>query len=1028
MPAHIHRVPPRAVPLLLRILLTVAAAGWLSASRLSAQAGTVAGVVVDGKTGRPVPGVIVTVEGTEASARTDGRGQFRLANLADGPVTLRAVGIGYVPFTRRVETGTENLRLELTESIVKLDEVIVTGTVGEVQQRTLGNAIGKVDVSSTVAVAPPAKLQDILSVNVPGVRIIRSSGAVGSGGLTRIRGSGSLSLTNEPLVYVDGIRVNNANAVASEAFNGYDGPSRINDLVAEEIERIEVLKGPSAATIYGTEASNGVIQIITKRGRPGRPTFDVHTDFGTTWLMNPEGRYSPNYYIGRDGNVHEFDVLDFRKQKGFDPIFTNGALLGSGASLSGGTDQLRYFFSGDVARDEGYVDYNWQNKYSARANLNYSSPGERFEVGVSFGYVRSKLRGATGLQPITTSILWTCIFPGCEPDPADPDNTGFNDEGGGFQFYRPEDYDRVHAFDYVDRLTMSIRLAHRPTSWFRHYLTVGPDFTNNKSSLLVERFPDRDPFFGVGLGLKSGAHNRYTFVTLDYGASADWKINQSLTTTTTAGFQYYSKQLDRFRGEGRQFAIPGPSDITGSAQRQATEFFAENKTVGLYVQEQLAIKNRLFLTAAIRGDDNSAFGENFNAAYYPKFAVSWVASEESFLQNSGWIDQLKLRAAFGRAGQQPDIFSAVQTYQTKVGPGGQPGVTPQNFGNPDLKPEVGQELEAGFDAAFFRQRLGVEFTVYRKDVRDAILTVPIKPSRGFPGSQFVNIGKTRNQGLELGLDGTILQSENVGLDLRFVLGTNNSKILDMGDVPPTFVGGAFIQQWNVEGFAPASFFYKRVLSSTLVDTPFGFKIGSDVMCEGGARFSKGDGTTIPCSQANELYHGRPTPSWSGSFSPTLTLWKRLRLLAVADFLAGGTSVVGDIAAVHAFFWNSKALLDGTDPILGGYIGLFFAGDPNAVGAVGVVKNGFARLRTLAATYELPARITGWVGASRGSVTLSGENLAFLWRDQKGAYGTNWIDPEINPNNSFSSVTGNDGYIQESWPQAARLRMSLRLTF
>src|SRR5207249_8201207 len=161
-------------------------------------------------------------------------------------------------------------------------------TAGEQQKRTLGNDIGRVAVAEVVQIAPPAKLQDMLSVNVPGVRITRPSGAVGTGGITRIRGSGSLSLSNEPLIYIDGIRTNNQAAAFSLAFNGaQEQPSRVNDLVPEEIESIEILKGPSAATIYGTEASNDVIQIFTKRGRAGRPTIQLQSDAGPAWLSNP---------------------------------------------------------------------------------------------------------------------------------------------------------------------------------------------------------------------------------------------------------------------------------------------------------------------------------------------------------------------------------------------------------------------------------------------------------------------------------------------------------------------------------------------------------------------------------------------------------------------------------------------------------------------------------------------------------------------------------------------------------------------
>ena len=482
------------------------------------------------------------------------------------------------------------------------------------------------------------------------------------------------------------------------------------------------------------------------------------------------------------------------------------------------------------------------------------------------------------------------------------------------------------------------------------------------------------------------------------------------------------------------FAIPGPSDITGAAQLAAQELYQENKTLGFYGQEQLAWKNRRFLTAALRADGNSAFGANFSAVYYPKFSFSWVASEEPFLANSKIFSQLKFRGAWGRAGQQPDIFSAIRTYQPKVGHGGLGGVSPQNFGNPDLKPEIGEESELGFDMGLFKQRMGLQFTFYTKDVKDAILSLPVKPSRGFPGFQFVNIGKTRNRGIEVAVDGTPISSRNLGVDLRLTLATNTSTILDLGGTPPSFVGADFLQQWNVEGFAPGSFFYRKVLSSTV--KKFGvLPIGIDPVCEGGTDLGRGNGTQVPCldettgQQAPRIYAGRPTPKWNGSLSATITLGRRLRLLGLLDGLGGNTVDVGDIAAVHTFFFNSKAVLTG-DPVLSGYIGTWqLQGDANAVGALGLIKGGYIKLRTVSASYDVPEHYTRWLGASRGSITVAAENLAILWREQKDVFGVPWIDPEISAN--FPGVTGqysNYGYIQESFPQAARIRTTIRLTF
>ncbi|MFN0178614.1 MAG: SusC/RagA family TonB-linked outer membrane protein [Gemmatimonadales bacterium] len=1030
-----------------RVLGSVGAAVALllwTAALAHAQAGTIAGSIVDAKTGRPLADAVVRVNGTELGARSGTRGEFRITGLSGTALSLRVTRIGYAVENLSANVGDADIRISMNALVVKLDELVVTGTAGEATKRSLGNSVGQVQVANTLQLSgPPAKLQDMLSVNVPGVRIMRASGAVGTGGTTRIRGSGSLSLSNEPLIYIDGVRTNNQAAVRSFGFNGQESPSRINDLNPEEIESIEILKGPSAATIYGTEASNGVIQIITKRGRAGRPTIETHMDAGANWLSNPEGRYPLNYYLRRGGDyrnasdIKEFRVQEFQQQRGFPAIFRTGTPIAAGASISGGSDQLRYFFSSDFNRDEGPVDYNWQNKYSGRANLSYSTADSKFKIDLSLGAIRSRTRGASGVQPVTTTIMWACNFPWCEPvdNPATPQNdtltTGWNGAGHGFQFYRPEDYAGVEGFDNIDRTTFSLQLQHRFRPWLRHRITIGPDFTNNKSSQLVFRDPTGyNPFFAQSLGQKQSMSLRSSFLTIDYGANADWNVSKDLLASTAAGVQYYSKQFDQQVSQGFEFPVPGPGDVGSGARRDAFESFQENKTFGVYAQEQLAYKNRMFLTAALRADGNSAFGANFSAAYYPKFSFSWVLSDEPFLANSGF-SQLKLRGAWGKAGLQPDVFSAIQTYGAAVGSLGLGGVTPRNFGNPDLKPEVGVETEVGFDAGLFDQKLGVEFTFYNKDISDAIISAPLKPSRGFPGVQFLNIGKTRNRGIELALDGSPVNNKNWGLDLRGTIATNSSEILTIGDnIPPIFVGSSFIQQWNVPGYAPNSFFYKNVLSADLTTSTVAgiwtLPGATNVMCEGGAiipgtNLSAGGGAPVPCGQAPLIYAGRPTPSWNGSMSATLRIGSRLRVLGLVDYVGGHHAVVGDVGAQHTFFRNSLESIAG-NAILEGY-----RLDPNGPGKTGLMDAGFARLRTVSATWDFPGTLTRWLGANRGSITFAAENPAFIWRAQKESYGAPWIDPELLPNRS-TDVNGNFGYTQESWPQLARFRTTVRFTF
>ncbi|MEO7963900.1 MAG: carboxypeptidase-like regulatory domain-containing protein, partial [Gemmatimonadaceae bacterium] len=279
---------PRLCPLPLLVLVFAAALAPIS--KAQAQSGTVRGVVNDSAAGQPLPDVTVHVDGTSIGARTGPRGEFTLSGITGQRVTLRVTRLGYAPTSREVAVGASDITILLSKSALRLEEMVVTGQAGDTRRRALGNVVGDVSMSSLQVAAPSKGVQEALSVSVPGLQVQRASGQLGTGGVTRIRGVSSLSLSSEPIVFIDGIRADNTAGSNSVGFSGGgDRPSRINDIDPNDIESIQVLKGPSAATLYGTEASNGVIQIITKRGSAGRPTWTSEGRAGANWLPNPAG-------------------------------------------------------------------------------------------------------------------------------------------------------------------------------------------------------------------------------------------------------------------------------------------------------------------------------------------------------------------------------------------------------------------------------------------------------------------------------------------------------------------------------------------------------------------------------------------------------------------------------------------------------------------------------------------------------------------------------------------------------------------
>jgi TonB-linked SusC/RagA family outer membrane protein len=1008
--------------------------------------GTIAGTVTAARTREPIAGATVQIEGTQYGALTSGAGVFRIPNVPSGAHTLSARILGYAKVSRRItvtDGATTTVDFTLERAASQLDALVVTGTPLGSSKRELGNSVGIVSVADIVALAPPPNVQQLIN-NVPGVRVQSAGGDVGSGGNTRIRGASSMTLSSEPLLYIDGVRVNNAAADNGGFGVGVDSrypPSRINDLNPDEIESIEIVKGPAAATLYGTEASNGVINVLTKKGVRGPASVTYQMEQGANWLPNPEALFQHSYYKTAAGAIVDANVLAHDRLVGF-PVsyygtcpkpysqdgdmckgtpFSTGHPQSYNAAVSGGVEGLRYYFFGGFDRDEGAVDYNWKNRLTGRSNLTYT-PNTKVSVDFGLSYTRSRLRSAGTQQPITTGILWSCPSPGCEPGKNLPN--GLDSPIRGYLLYVPEVYeDNIQGYEDLNRNTITTTLHYKPFTWLTHRLTVGGDYTDQQLSGLWKRIST------VGSLNPNGRREISTtgtsYVSADYAAAAKWQPRETFALETAAGAQYYRKQSEAVFARGDIFPVSDLETISSGALKSSQENFVENKTVGLYVQEQFAWRDRLFLTAALRGDDNSAFGTRYKATRYPKFSAAWVVSDAGFMSRFPSVSSLKVRSAWGKAGQQPDAFAALRTYSPETGANGTPTLTPQNLGNADLKPEVGQELEAGFDASLFGDRLGFEFTWYDKQTRDALVQVPALPSLGFPGVQFRNIGQVNNRGLEAMVTGTVFRRANYELQLGVKASHNSNEVASLGGTS-SLVMNATYGQYHVPGFPLASIFQRRILSATL-DNSTSTPKGINLMCESGdlipgTNFSRGGGPPVPCLQAPSVYWGNPLPSWEGSGTATLTLWKNLQLFGLVDVIGGNHILSGDIRASLLSFRNQPAILAANDPILLGYDVLDTRRQP------GIVDGGFAKLRQLSATYTLPSSLLVRRGLSRASVTVSAQNLWTIWVAQRYDFGVKLTDPEIrNSAGAGSDPGGLLGYNQEGWPQLRRFLVSVRVT-
>ena len=1000
-------------------LLALFFAGTAAAQNRTA---TVSGQVTDSSSKAPLQGAEVFLGADAAivgarSARTNAEGRYTFTGVAAGTVTVSARLVGFAPKAQRL-TVTDGAQLtadfSLSQRTTQLDQVVVTGTGGVTQRRAVGNVVETIDAKNVLEVAPARSVDQLIGARTPGLIALPSSGQVGTGPQIRVRAASSLSLSNDPIIVIDGVRMDAAASRGPGQRGGY-GASRLNDISPEDIESIEVIKGPAAATLYGTEASNGVIQIITKRGQSGKTQFAFTMRQGTNWLANPEGRAGMLYYspTATPGDFVGFNLYKNEVENGNGPIFQTGRNQGYQGSVTGGTDASRYYISAGYDDDVGVVSWNWDKKFSGRANLDVLAT-DKLRFQGSLGHIRDRIRLAQNdinTDPFSQLVWGT-------PRLKDGVTRGFANTP-------PEEWKMIEGLANNDRTTLSFQADYNPFSWMTHRLVTGLDVNSEAGSLLYPRMPlgGQDPLGSQGTGQKTANRTTRSFLTLDYSGSLKYDLGEAFRFTTSLGLQHYRSDITQVGATATTFPAEPITLISNGTLTTGNETFTGNASVGMFVQQTAAWNNRLFLTAALRGDDNSTFGKDYKAAYYPKFSVSWVASEEPWFKLP-FIGDLRLRGALGAAGTQPATFAAARLYQSTTGYLDTPGLVPDSYGNPDLKPERSQELELGFESTILNGKIDLSYTHYERNITDAIVNKPIPPSIGFPGNQVVNIGKVKGWGNEFSAIARVFQGKTSAWELGTQLARNGNRIDDMGGAQFFTTGQGGVAQ-NRVGFGIADYFMYKVRKPVL--TSAGVADLNASICDGGT--GKGGveagGPDTPCATAPRVFWGHSQPIWQMGYNTTVTIMNRLRLYARVDGNGGHYQSDTEVRALH----NQGSTLGviNKDPLLTVYRAI-------EADAPGTYRASFLRLRELSATYSVQPSIARRIGASNASLSVAGRNLSMLWTQQDGWKTSRdglikiniadqhvW-DPEIRAVGQLSS-----GF-QTILPPTASFTTTLRLTF
>jgi TonB-linked SusC/RagA family outer membrane protein len=977
----------------------------VSVASLDAQAqrGTIAGAVTDQVGGLPLAGVRITVVGTNRTALTNQEGKYTVTEVPAGAYTVQASLIGYGAATNQVSVTAGailNVDFALKQAAISLDALVVTGSGEEQRVRESGTTVGRINAPERLTHAPVTSFGDLLSGTTPNVQVLPSAGTVGAGTRIRIRGLASLSLSNEPIYFVDGIRVESSSQSLSVGTGG-QAFSRINDLNPEEIESIEIVKGPSAATLYGTSAANGVVRITTKRGLSGRTNWTTYSEVGTisdhntyptnyySWGRNPAGAVQQCFLLTAAAGGCVIDSLTSYNVL-MDPATTiNGTGYRGqvGLQVSGGSDVAQYFLSGEYDDELGHIrlpdaEYGRITAERAVSELPYSQyrPNEVKKVSLRSN-IQAQLRRNVDVALKAGLVLSDGRLPQNDNNvtgmlPSGLFGKGFSGTrlpyGSDWGFFRPGEVFSILAEQDITRFTGSLNATWRPTAHLSGRATVGLDHTNRVD--LQFQALEEGPLFST---FRRGRRidNRFTINqwTADFNGSGQYALSPNLSSKTTVGVQYVKEFNFQVQASGLELP-PGGKTVTGGAIRNAGEQTAETVTLGAYIEQLFGYKDRLFLTGALRTDDNSAFGKNFSAVYYPKVQVSYVISDEPFFPPSLPVDNLRLRVAYGAAGQQPGTTDAAQFYlgsTSTIRGQDTPAVLVGSFGNDSLKPERSVELELGFDASLLNDVAHVEFTYYNKNTADALIQRRLPPSLGGPVSQFENIGSVRNRGVEGLLTINTNITRGVGLNVTFSGSRNVNELVKLGVTP--------IAQGNVRNIPnyPLFGYWDRPI--------LGYRdINNDGILTAGEVFV-GD---------TAVYLGSSIPRTELSTNFAFTLFdNKLRIGGQLDYRGDYrlNNFTDYFRCTSSAANNCRALNDPSAPL--SEQARVIAGRTAALGATaaGFIENAdFLKFREFSVTYFAPEAVARAMRATRASFTLTGRNLK-TWTGYTG------IDPEVNGN-------------------------------
>jgi TonB-linked SusC/RagA family outer membrane protein len=794
---------------------------------------TVTGKVITQK-GDPLANVNIQLKGANVGTATGEDGSFSLTLPAGNNRYLIFTLVGYLPQTILVGSESSGLSIELKEDISNLEQVVVTGLATKIKRSNLANAVTSINAKELTGTTQVQTTDGALYGKISGATIRQNGGAPGGGMSIQLRGISTIQGSNSnPLVIIDGVYLNNdfqrngrATVTGAGASNQDDGSNRLSDINPAEIENIEVLKGPSAAAIYGTRANNGVIIITTKKGVTGKTKISFNQDIGWGNALRMVGTDDwtvdkINFFFPASRRQQEIDRLNTATANGtitdFEELFygNTATLSNTRLSVSGGNEKTKFYVNGGLTNEDGIVRRTGFKRYSIRANLDHRI-SKNLSIGINTNYLKTTTdRGFTGNQNNTGASIGynTAYIPNYFDLRPDPVTGRYPDVDYGGPRENPLAVtDKATNTSDVNRFIMAGNLDWRifqtQKSTLRAVLNGGVDYVQNTTMV---HMPEDLQFQRAQANPGDVIHGKIEATNTNFQAALVFNTEvKDIGLTTQAGLVRLDFEDNTLFVRGRGLA-PGQTNVLqATIQGIDQQFFRRVEEAGIFVQQEANWEDKIIATVGMRWDKSTNNGDYQKYYGFPKASLALNLTKMGLFENSSVVTLLKPRIAYGEAAG-PVPFGTTFTSLASTNIGGLLGSTPSTFvGNSQIEPESANELEFGLDAGFFNNRLQVEATYYIKRTQNNLQNLVLSPTSGFTNTTS-NEAELENKGIELGLSGVILQKKNLRWFSRLLWWKN--------DVITTYLG---VPAYNTGAFGTAlgTFAIRQGISPlTIVGTP-----------------------------------------------------------------------------------------------------------------------------------------------------------------------------------------------------------------